>query len=71
MGKAPDTDHVLSQVAIAPDDQVAANRDDFDTARVAGNASHVVALCGAWVEQSACANLTQRIGWSAPPHCGE
>jgi len=32
------TDHVLSQVAIAPDDQAAANQDDFDTARVAGNA---------------------------------
>jgi len=29
---------VFSQVAIAPDDQAAANRDDFDTARVAGNA---------------------------------
>jgi len=27
------TDHVLSQVAIAPDDQAAANQDDFDTAR--------------------------------------
>ena len=32
------TDHVLSQVGIAPDDQAAANRDDFDTARAAGNA---------------------------------
>jgi len=35
------TDHVLSQVAIAPDDQAAANRDDFDTARAAGNAAHM------------------------------
>jgi len=38
MGIAPDTDHVLLQVGIAPDDQVAANQDDFDTARAAGNA---------------------------------
>ena len=29
---------MLYQVGIAPDDQAAANRDDFDTARVAGNA---------------------------------